>query len=813
MKQRILGFLAALLLLPGLVQAKVFLVDTNDTVRVVTASAVTTIHMYASWADLTTTALTPGASDAQVTTATTTVLVAAPGASTQRQLKGLTIRNAHASSSNVITIEFFNGTTATQLIQYTLLAGETLQWGEDENFRVIDASGQVKGAVVANAGTNLNTSALLTTTAHDAAFGTAGTPDAQVRSVQGIPSMTPFLVNPGTATNFGVYAEDSVHASGDNLILAGAVQQSTDAALAGDGDRTALQVDATGYLKVVNKNPNLAADNSTNSTAKTPVLPGTVSTSAPTWTSGNQSALSLQTDGSVRAAITNTPTVTANAGTNLNTSALLTTSAHDAAFGTAGTADTQVRSVQGISGMTPIQVQSNSANLATAALQDGIIKDGTGDTTQANVSSGSLHVACQSGCSGGTQYAEDTAHVSGDTVTLAGVVQQSATAALAGDGDRTLLQVDQNGHLKVVNANPNLAADNSTNSTSKVPVLPGTVSTAAPTLTTGNQSSLSIQTDGSVRAAITNGVTVSQATGTNLHMVCDSGCSSSAGFSDNGAFTFGTTAINPIGGVLDDTATNAATENSAAVARITAQKALHMNLRNVSGTEVGTSGAPLRIDPTGTTTQPVSGTVSITANSAVNVAQINGVATSMGNGVSGTGVQRVTIASDSTGTIAATQATAANLNVRADTSGATGAAPPARAEYVGGLASGATGGFVSGFAVCDSFANVNVTTATTTALITGVSGRHVRICGMSLVTAAANNVALISGTGATCGTGTTGMSGGTTAAAGWNFAANGGLTQGSGLGVINQTNATGDSVCIVTSAATQLSGRIAYAIY
>jgi hypothetical protein len=41
--------------------------------------------------------------------------------------------------------------------------------------------------------------------------------------------------------------------------------------------------------------------------------------------------------------------------------------------------------------------------------------------------------------------------------------------------------------------------------------------------------------------------------------------------------------------------------------------------------EAGTSTDPLRTDPTGTTVQPVSGTVSITANSAVNVAQINGV--------------------------------------------------------------------------------------------------------------------------------------------------------------------------------------------
>lgn len=549
MKRLAAFVLVALLLLPGLAQAKIFLVDTDDTLRVVTASGVSTIHMYAAWADLTTTALTPGASDAQVTTATTTVLVAAPAASTQRQIKGLSIRNSHASSSNLITVQFFDGATATELIAYTLLAGETLQWGEDENFRVIDASGQVKGAVTANAGTNLNTSALLTTTAHDAAFGTAGSADTQVRTVQGIASMTPLLVNPGTATNFGVYAEDSVHASGDNLVLAGVVRSDAAAALAADGDRTVLQVDANGYLKVVNINPNLAADNSTLSTSKVPVLPGTVSTSAPTWTNGNQSALSLQTDGSVRSAVTNTVTVTAsnldvqiggsdsltigtfpdnepfnvaqmngvavsmgvgasgtgtqrvaslihdgtdtaqvtataggslqvectsgcggsggtsiaddaaftpgttsvtpagamfddvtpdsvnegdagivrmsanrnlyttlrdaagnerganvnasnellvaatgtvtaNAGTNLNTSALLTTSAHDAAFGTAGSADSQVRTVQGIASMTPLQVQSNSASLATEASVDGL-EGGLGGASDAAATAGS----------------------------------------------------------------------------------------------------------------------------------------------------------------------------------------------------------------------------------------------------------------------------------------------------------------------------------------------------------------------------------------------------------------------------------------
>lgn len=50
---------------------------------------------------------------------------------------------------------------------------------------------------------------------------------------------------------------------------------------------------------------------------------------------------------------------------------------------------------------------------------------------------------------GTTQYAEDTAHSSGDQVTLAGVVQQAADAALSTDGDRSLLQVDASGFLKV----------------------------------------------------------------------------------------------------------------------------------------------------------------------------------------------------------------------------------------------------------------------------------------------------------------------------------------------------------------------------
>lgn len=58
------------------------------------------------------------------------------------------------------------------------------------------------------------------------------------------------------------------------------------------------------------------------------------------------------------------------------------------------------------------------------------------------------------------------------------------------------------------------------------------------------------------------------------------------------------------------------------------------------------------ISPNNTIAATQSGTWSLAANQSVNEAQINGVAPSMGNGVSGTGVQRMTLASDSTGQVA-----------------------------------------------------------------------------------------------------------------------------------------------------------------
>lgn len=84
-----------------------------------------------------------------------------------------------------------------------------------------------------------------------------------------------------------------------------------------------------------------------------------------------------------------------------------------------------------------------------------------------------------------------------------------------------------------------------------------------------------------------------------------------------------------IGAVRDDTSTGTVTENQANALRMSSRRALLVE-GVASGTAVTVSAS----------------------NLSCNIAQMNGVATTMGNGASGTGVQRVTIASDSTGNIA-----------------------------------------------------------------------------------------------------------------------------------------------------------------
>lgn len=84
------------------------------------------------------------------------------------------------------------------------------------------------------------------------------------------------------------------------------------------------------------------------------------------------------------------------------------------------------------------------------------------------------------------------------------------------------------------------------------------------------------------------------------------------------------------------------------------------------------------------------------------------------------------------------------------------------------------------------------------------------VCSVNLVTLAANNVAIASDDSDNCGSITAGMNGGVTAGEGWNFGANGGIALGNGSGTVMKTATANHALCILTSAATQLSGSITY---
>jgi len=63
---------------------------------------------------------------------------------------------------------------------------------------------------------------------------------------------------------------------------------------------------------------------------------------------------------------------------------------------------------------------------------------------------------------------------------------------------------------------------------------------------------------------------------------------------------------------------NPLTTGQQGMAQMTANARLFMNPRNAAGTEIATAANPYRIDPTGVTTQPVSGTVTSNAGTNLN---------------------------------------------------------------------------------------------------------------------------------------------------------------------------------------------------
>lgn len=120
--------------------------DPSKKLEVSTLAAVS-LDFEASYADITSTTFVAGDSNGNVATATTTDVVAAPAASTQRQVKYLGFRNRGTATQTVTVKLDISGTERYLTPDVALLPGECLYYVDGQGWFTVDAACRRKEAV------------------------------------------------------------------------------------------------------------------------------------------------------------------------------------------------------------------------------------------------------------------------------------------------------------------------------------------------------------------------------------------------------------------------------------------------------------------------------------------------------------------------------------------------------------------------------------------------------------------------------------------------------------------------------------------
>jgi hypothetical protein len=289
---------------------------------------------------------------------------------------------------------------------------------------------------------------------------------------------------------------------------------------------------------------------------------------------------------------------------------------------------------------------------------------------------------------------------------------------------------------------------------------------------------------------VSGSLTVTQPTGTNLHIVCDSGCTPGGSFSDNSAFTAGSTAINVNGGEFNDTPLADVTSGNAAASRITKQRALHVNLRDANGNEVSLGGSTGKITDGeyGVNQAKVLGPSQ--APKATDSALVVAISPSTPLTVNYKNVQKAITVIDPNGR---------NATIKGPN------APPTTFDQAQVVAQSTTPSITC-------WQTIAISQTTSTRLIVGIPGKRIYICGILVVSATAQSVSVTEGTGTTCGTLPLALEGHTTVANGLALAANGGWTKSSDR-PHKVTQKDGDDLCLLQSGAGQVSGSVDYVVF
>jgi hypothetical protein len=206
----------------------------------------------------------------------------------------------------------------------------------------------------------------------------------------------------------------------------------------------------------------------------------------------------------------------------------------------------------------------------------------------------------------------------------------------------------------------------------------------------------------------------------------------------------------------------------------------------------------------GTTWDRWQGTVNLgtigTAATAANQTTIN---TSIGTTNTNLGAQADTAAAADTST-ASLIALLKRTNQNLTTVNTTASAPtPACAAAPCVTTVGDVGVDVSSGKGTPSSAAINVSTATTTQLVAISGSTKIYVTSYDVMAGGTGNITFEYGTGASCGTGTTALTGA------YPLTAQAGISKGSGVGAVLIVPA-GNALCVLTSAAVQMSGSVSY---
>jgi hypothetical protein len=255
--------LISLLLLAAPLRAGIVLEASTDSLEVTTSTAAA-IDYDCSWTDNTTTAFTPSKSAGQISSATTTTVVAAPSASTQRNVMNCTWRNTSTTTANVIGVQRDVSATNRTLYSATLAPGEALAFTGERYFRYAASGAEITTSPDAGYNGKAYRFSKAGSAKDSAGYAVANSPNAGVPGawVPGTPGVNGAVLDCSTAAGATIAgAHYLVSPATGNLYL-------TQVAISGSVAAEQLEiVDALWY------NTGLTVTTTTAQTFTTPTLP------------------------------------------------------------------------------------------------------------------------------------------------------------------------------------------------------------------------------------------------------------------------------------------------------------------------------------------------------------------------------------------------------------------------------------------------------------------------------------------------------------------------------------------------------------